>query len=194
MTDSQEETSTDLQRLFTAETSPGLSVSQAFLLKTRVIFFCLEQRFFWVTFRQGTRPDNVHRGWCKCRGEVGGSPIRKRLDWQTRTPQLTSWMVLLFHLIRVWGVSLLLKQHVTNWVNKGSRHVVQVSADVSEYWTNAPYSWRRSFQECPCLEPKRLWPFLSAQKTWKLTLLWSLPACSLRDLTANVFYAGQEIP
>lgn len=54
MTDNQEETNTDLQWLFTAETSPGLSVSQAFLLKARVIFFCLEQGFFGVTFGQGT--------------------------------------------------------------------------------------------------------------------------------------------
>lgn len=130
MTDNQGETNTDLQWLFTAETSPGLSLSQAFVLKTRQ-FFCLEQEFFGVTFRQGTRPDNIHRGGC--RGEAGASPIRKRLDWQTRISQFTWQMGLLFHLIKVWGVSLLLKKHVTNWVNKGSRYVVQISAAVSEY-------------------------------------------------------------
>lgn len=75
----------DLQWLFTAETSPGLSVCQAFLLKTWVIFLPTTGAF-WGHI-QRTWPDNSHRGWC--RGEVRASPVRKRLDWQTRISQLT---------------------------------------------------------------------------------------------------------
>lgn len=49
---------------------------------------------FFVTFRQGSCPDNMHGGWSKCKGEVliGVSPTGKRLDWQARTPQTCTWL------------------------------------------------------------------------------------------------------
>lgn len=92
MTDSQEETSTDLQQLFTTETSPGPHVLSSYSEDRGR--FLRGAGVFLVTFRQGSCPDNMHRGWSKCRVEVliGVSPRGKRLDRPTRTPQPCRWL------------------------------------------------------------------------------------------------------